>query len=104
MLRSMSTAVRYPDTCDEEELDDGPVVTSRRDHQGKVQLAAEPRRESAGNARLFVRAPASVPAERQAGRRGRRDGEEAPRATDPATRAERGQARHAGAPGPRRRP
>src|SRR5437764_3487301 len=104
MLRAMSTALRYPDTCDEEESRDGSAVQSRRDRQGEVQRAAEPRREPAGNARLLLRAPAGVAPERQARRRRRGHGEEAAADPDPAARAERRQARYAGPAGRRRRP
>src|SRR5689334_6911970 len=102
MLRSTSTAVRYPDTSDEEELD-GPAVPNRRDHQGEVECAAEPRREPERDARLLIRAPTRVAAERQARHRRRGHGEEAAADPDPAARAKRRPARHAGAPGARRR-
>src|SRR5579884_1259631 len=73
------------------------------DRQGEVLEAAEPRREPDGDSRLLVRADARAAAEREARRRGRRDGEEAARAPDDAARAERRQARDAGAAGGRRR-
>src|SRR5438132_13545603 len=72
--------------------------------QGEVLEAARPRRGSERDARLLVRAAAPAAPEREARGRGRRHGEEAAPDADGAARAERGQARHAGAPGARLRP
>src|SRR5207248_4456633 len=91
--------VRYPCTCDEEERNGGTHVTRLNDHQGEVLGPARPRGESAGDARLLLRAPARVPPECQARHRRRRDGEEAPPAPDDAARAERRQARYPSAAG-----
>src|SRR5712691_6221692 len=104
MLRATSTTVRYRCTCDEEERNGGIDVPDDDDHQGEVLDTLEPGREPERDARLFLREAARVPAERQARDRGRRHGQEAAPAPDPAARAERRQARHPGAPGGRREP
>src|SRR5437016_4714569 len=104
MLRATSTPIRYRGTCDEEERNGGIDVPDDDDHQGEVVGAAEPGREPERDTRLLLREAARVPAERQAGDRGRRHGEEAAPAPDHAARAERRQARNAGAPGARGEP
>src|SRR3954453_17821222 len=67
--------------------------------QGEVFEAAQPRGKALRNARLLVRAAARAAPERQARSRRCGDGEEAAAAPDAVPRAERGQARHASAPG-----
>src|SRR5205809_5918560 len=104
MLRATSTPIRYRCTCDEEEPNAGIDVPNDDDHQGEVLGPVEPRGEPERDARLFLREAARVPAERQAWDRGRRHGQEAAPAPDPAARAERRQARYPGAPGGRREP
>src|SRR5438874_10224057 len=79
-------------------------VTGVDGDQGEVLEAARPRREPHRDARLLVRADAPAAPECQARRRGRRHSQEAARTPDNAARAERRQARDAGAPGAHRRP
>ena len=74
------------------------------DFQVEGLARARPRREPDRDAGLLVRADDPAAPEREARRRRRRHGEEAARAADAVDRAERRQARDAGAPGRRREP
>src|ERR1700747_886014 len=73
-------------------------------HQGEVLEAPEPGGEPDRDAGLLLRADARAAAERQAGGRRRRHREEAARTAAAEARAERRQARDAGAPGRGREP
>src|SRR5512132_622114 len=76
-------------------------ATDDDDHQGEVLEAAQPGGKALRDSRLLVRAAARAAPEREAGRRRRRHGQEASPAANADPRAERRQARHAGATGPR---
>src|SRR4029453_13993867 len=76
-------------------------ATDDDDHQGEVLEAAQPGGKALRDPRLLVRAAARAAPEREGGRRRRRHGQEAPPAANADPRAERRQARHAGAPGAR---
>src|SRR2546421_1422932 len=104
MLRSTITAARLTRRTATRRADGRVARTDDDSDQGEVLEAPEPSREAFRDARLLVRAAAGAAPEREARRRGRRYGEETARASNPAARAERRQARHAGTAGPRRRP
>src|SRR5512132_1597923 len=75
-------------------------ATDDDDHQDEVLEAAQPGGKALRDPRLLVRAAARAAPEREAGRRRRRHGQEASPAANADPRAERPQARHAGATGP----
>src|SRR5438270_46131 len=104
MLRATSTGARLPPESATWRFDARPDVTRLDDRQGEVLEAARPRRGSRRDPRLLVRAAAPAAPEREARRRGRRHGEEAPPNADGAARTERRQAGDAGAAGPGRGP
>src|SRR5207302_1941570 len=99
MLLSTITAGTLPPRIATRRANGRSDGTDDDDHQGEVLEAAQSGGKALRDARLLVRAAARAAPEREAGSRRRGHGQEASAAADPDPRAERRQARHAGAPG-----
>src|SRR6266566_6400651 len=99
MLLSTITAGTLPPRSATRRANGRSDATDDDDHQGEVLEAAQPGGEAFRDARLLLRAATRATPERETRSRRRGHGQEASAAADADARAERRQARHAGAPG-----